>query len=188
MRTGWLGSALPICLVLAAPAAAQERNKVTGQNLARVTLAAGEFVKTGEHDWIMLDADGRQQFELKEEARNSRAVLLRDRGRRIDVQLDVFRMKVAEGRIAGTLRDVYSIREVFAEAQVPAVRPRAAAPVVAAAPVEDLLEIGNGPIGDRADAEARCRMLADRVGGSWTGQWRTVERNRLSLCTIRIAP
>ncbi len=52
----------------------------------------------------------------------------------------------------------------------------------------DLLEMGNGPIEDRSDAEVKCTRIAARVGGSWTGQWRTVERNGLSLCTIRLAP
>lgn len=204
MRTAGLEGALLIgaaCagLMLAAmPAAAQRKARVTGQNLERVTFPGGSYVKTGESRWIVLDTEGRQQFELKEELRNSQIVLLRDRSRRIDVRLDVARMKIQQGRIAGTLRDVGSIREVFADAPAYAERPPALvradratvavmeAPAVPA--VSDLIEMGNGPIADRQDAEGKCARIAARVGGSWTGAWRTVERNRLALCTIRLAP
>ncbi len=41
-----------------------------------------------------------------------------------------------------------------------------------------------GPIWNSADADQKCRALANREGGRWTGGWWTTVQGRMSVCEI----
>ncbi|MEZ0244269.1 MAG: mannan-binding lectin [Sphingomonas sp.] len=43
-----------------------------------------------------------------------------------------------------------------------------------------------GPIWNQSDAENKCRGKASELRGEWTGQWRTTESGRMSVCEIRL--
>jgi hypothetical protein len=50
---------------------------------------------------------------------------------------------------------------------------------------ETVRDVDAGPIWSQADAERKCRALAEDVRGEWTGQWRTTQTGRASACQIR---
>lgn len=66
----------------------------------------------------------------------------------------------------------------------------AAAPVAmfaastAAAARERSVEVG--PIWNQMDAQRKCPEAARRVGGTWTGEWRTIRPGQMSECDIRM--
>lgn len=43
-----------------------------------------------------------------------------------------------------------------------------------------------GPIWNQRDAETKCRAKAMELRGEWTGQWRTTQQGRMSVCEIRM--
>lgn len=42
-----------------------------------------------------------------------------------------------------------------------------------------------GPIWNQMDADRKCPEAARRVGGTWTGQWRTTRPGQMSECDIK---
>lgn len=45
-------------------------------------------------------------------------------------------------------------------------------------------DVEAGPIWNQADAEVKCPRIAAEARGRWTGQWRTTEVGRMSVCQI----
>ena len=45
-------------------------------------------------------------------------------------------------------------------------------------------DVEAGPIWSNSDAKGKCTNLATRVGGQWTGQWRTTVSGKMSVCQI----
>ena len=45
-------------------------------------------------------------------------------------------------------------------------------------------EVEAGPIWNQMDAERKCPQAARKAGGSWTGQWRTTQVGRMSVCAV----
>lgn len=43
-----------------------------------------------------------------------------------------------------------------------------------------------GPIWNQSDAEVKCPAICTSHSGSWTGQWRTTETGRMSICECTI--
>ena len=41
-----------------------------------------------------------------------------------------------------------------------------------------------GPIWNQFDADRKCSKVARDVGGNWTGQWKTTEPGRMSVCEV----
>jgi len=46
-------------------------------------------------------------------------------------------------------------------------------------------DIDAGPIWNQRDAENKCRAIASRSGGEWTGNWRTIQQALSSVCEVR---
>jgi ribosome modulation factor len=45
-----------------------------------------------------------------------------------------------------------------------------------------------GPIWNQADAQTKCPRVAAEARGRWTGQWRTTQAGRMSVCEVEPAP
>lgn len=52
-----------------------------------------------------------------------------------------------------------------------------------AAAKDRMVEVG--PIWNQMDAERKCPEAARKAGGTWTGQWRTTQVGRMSVCEIK---
>ncbi|HEU5482345.1 MAG TPA: mannan-binding lectin [Sphingomicrobium sp.] len=46
-------------------------------------------------------------------------------------------------------------------------------------------EIEAGPIWNQFDADRKCPEVARKAGGTWTGQWRTTQPGRMSVCEVK---
>lgn len=49
-------------------------------------------------------------------------------------------------------------------------------------------DINAGPIWNQADAQTKCPRVAADARGRWTGQWRTTQAGRMSVCEVELAP
>lgn len=56
----------------------------------------------------------------------------------------------------------------------------------AAAPTSTVKEVNAGPIWDQAHANRKCPLIATNNKGQWTGNWRKVGANNMSVCQIRV--
>lgn len=58
--------------------------------------------------------------------------------------------------------------------------------VIGASPqnVGELANIEAGPIWSQDDALVKCPVVAAATRGAWTGQWRTTEWGKMSVCEI----
>jgi ribosome modulation factor len=56
------------------------------------------------------------------------------------------------------------------------------------APASRTRDVEAGPIWNQADAEQKCQGVAARAHGRWTGQWRTTDVGRMSVCQIADEP
>jgi hypothetical protein len=64
------------------------------------------------------------------------------------------------------------------------VRPTPAAPLAGSN-----VEIEAGPIWANEDADNKCPQVCGSRGGQWTGQWRTTQPGRMSVCSCQgVAP
>ncbi|MFC7481212.1 mannan-binding lectin [Luedemannella flava] len=55
----------------------------------------------------------------------------------------------------------------------------------AAGTTEYTLDVLAGPVLTEEDARAKCPAICASYGGSWTGQWRIVVPNRMSVANCR---
>jgi rubredoxin len=42
-----------------------------------------------------------------------------------------------------------------------------------------------GPIWNQFDADRKCPDVARKAGGKWTGQWKTTQPGRMSVCEVK---
>lgn len=68
-------------------------------------------------------------------------------------------------------------------AAIPAALLLTSAPAMAKKKVKSV-EVG--PIWNQADAERKCRKVARKYDGTWTGQWRTTRPGKMSECDIKV--
>jgi phospholipase C len=61
----------------------------------------------------------------------------------------------------------------------------AALALCACATAPKVRQVEAGPIWDQADANVKCAALAQKTGGTWTGQWVTTARGEMSVCEIK---
>ena len=53
-------------------------------------------------------------------------------------------------------------------------------------PTTVVKEANAGPIWDQAHANRKCPLIAKNNKGQWTGNWRKVGANNMSVCQIRV--
>jgi hypothetical protein len=49
---------------------------------------------------------------------------------------------------------------------------------------ERVRDVEAGPIWSEDDARVKCPVAAYAVRGVWTGEWRTIRRGEMSVCSI----
>ncbi|MBX3594433.1 mannan-binding lectin [Sphingomonas sp.] len=189
-------------IMVSAPAAAQNIEPGTnGRNVTSADYPGGRFVAAGNGDWVELDARGRVAFRFRETARDAWSVYLTDAGRGIDIQIDIFRKMITIAENRGPRRDLYRITSAgrsgpYYRDERPGGREgdrggdRGGGDRDGRGGWRDrwpTFDILAGPIWNQGDAVNKCRALAERAGGEWTGQWRTLINGRESVCEIRFA-
>jgi len=55
-----------------------------------------------------------------------------------------------------------------------------------ATPTTIVKEVNAGPIWDQNQANTKCPLIASKNNGDWTGNWRKVGSNNVSVCQIRV--
>ncbi|MFK7936689.1 MAG: hypothetical protein AB8G22_24460 [Saprospiraceae bacterium] len=81
--------------------------KVSGFLASKVTYAAGDFSSTTDKNWVESNATGTHHFV--ETARDIWSIYLRDEGRGINIQLDLYTKKVMYSDDAGNAFELYDI-------------------------------------------------------------------------------
>ncbi|MEP3045483.1 MAG: MliC family protein [Roseibium sp.] len=100
------------------PVAAQlpASGAVNGYSVGQVLHPGGSFTNVGNGQWHEADAQGRVNFNFREESRDEWSVYLFDASRNVALQLDLHRGQVLYGVGAEPKRDLYPITGSFAQA------------------------------------------------------------------------
>jgi len=85
------------------------REGVNGRNVQLAKYAQGRFQKTGPDIWKEFNAAGIPVFSFKETNRDEWSVYISDSSRNVQIQIDLYRMKILYGTNGGAKRDLYSI-------------------------------------------------------------------------------
>ncbi|HQV04419.1 MULTISPECIES: mannan-binding lectin [unclassified Novosphingobium] len=173
-----LGSA-GLMLAAAGPVAAQPGTDVNGWNVRTVWFAGGQYVRQADGSWAELNRSGQVAFRFAEMQRDEWSVYLNDPSRNVQIQLDLFRRKISYGTGGGPRSDLYDITGASRGGGMASAPPPPPPP-----PPPRVRLVNAGPIWNQADAQNKCPVAAYAVGGRWTGQWRTTQEGRMSVCEI----
>ena len=187
-------------VAIAAPAGAQQA-PVTGLNVRTAIHAQGSYRQGDGRNWGEYNLKGQKAFSFVEEARDEWSVYLFDPARNVRVQIDLYRKKVRYAENGAPYADLYDVTGATAgiaprpSMSVPSIRadetPLAnpswnnAPPTYGIGRGGDSYGVEAGTLRTQPDANARCPALAQEVGGSWTGQWRSGAPGYPGICRIR---
>lgn len=185
-----------LAMAAAGSAAAQDYGRpegYEGRQLSATTVSytGGRFVDEGGGRWTEYGMGNTIKARFQELSRGRDWIDLNDPSRDIQIRLHLSRRVILITERGGPYRPLYPVTGIandaprFDRRDDWGDRPR-----------RDWArrdygrtvtrEVDAGPIWNQRDAEAKCPGVASRAGGQWTGQWRTVEAGRASVCEIRL--
>lgn len=158
-----------------------------GPDIDRVDYNGGWFEQTGRDRWTEYATGGRVKAQFFETGRGPGEIRLNDPSRNLQITLDLPRRVIRIGERGGPQRFLYGITST-----TPSRGGRGGGWDRGGGGWDrgggrgpETRNVEAGPIWNQADAERKCRDLAQREGGEWTGQWRTTQFGRMSVCEIR---
>lgn len=86
---------------------------VNGRNVVRADHAQGRFEQTQPGVWKEFGADARANFTFRETGRDDWSVYMNDRGRNVQIQIDIHRKMIRYGTNNGPKQDLYRITSAW---------------------------------------------------------------------------
>lgn len=169
----------------------QQRRIRREADVGRVDYPGGWFEEKARGRWEEFASDGRLKARFYEMERTRDWIDLDDPTRDLQIRLNLPLRTIQITERRGAWRRLYAITTTRPSGYGRGYEGNMRRPDRSwdspQRPRDDVREVAVGPIWNQVDAQVKCKGAAIRERGEWTGQWRTVEASKQSVCEIRYA-